>query len=143
MAAWDPAERADKLEELRRQFPGWQVWASGDTWCARPWPLINAGSAEDLAERIRTAHASPPDGSPSLAAAESYAARAQQLREFEEAAAAEWALRKAEQAGWAEAAEADPVERFYQRYGYPGEPRPRTAAPREAAAATDGEPGSA
>ena len=44
------------------------------------------GSPEDLAQRIRTAHTQPPDGSPSLASLRSYAARARRLREFEEAA---------------------------------------------------------
>jgi hypothetical protein len=58
-------------------------------WCARPWPLINADSAEELAGRIRAAHSSPPHGSAALAPARSYAARAKRLREFEEAATAE------------------------------------------------------
>lgn len=75
MAVWDPPKLAGELEELRRQFPGRQIWASGNTWCARPEPLINCGSAEELAERIKTAHRAPPDGSPSLASWRSYRAR--------------------------------------------------------------------
>jgi hypothetical protein len=129
MAEWDPPSCADELDELRRQFPGWQVWGGGTSWGARPWPVINAGSPEELAERIRTAHASPPDGSPSLASLRSYAARARQFREFEEAAAAKWERRKAEQAGWAAGTVADPVERFYQRHGYPAGPGAHAAAP--------------
>jgi hypothetical protein len=62
----DPGDpRYEQLRDLERRFPGWQI--SGPIWCARPWPLINAGSPEELAERIRTAHSQPPDGSPSLA----------------------------------------------------------------------------
>jgi hypothetical protein len=61
------ADYEQRRAELERRFPGWQIWASGPTWCARPWPLINAASPEELAERIRAAHLAPPIGSPSLA----------------------------------------------------------------------------
>jgi hypothetical protein len=87
----DPADpHAEQLRDLERQFPGWQVWHSGHKWCARPWPLINADSPEELAERIRTAHMSPPDGSPSLASWRSYLARARQLRDWEKTATETW-----------------------------------------------------
>jgi hypothetical protein len=91
-----------QLCDLERRFPGWQFWAiprgySGDvTWSARPWPLISADTAEELAERIRTAHSQPPDGSPSLASLRSFAARVKRLREFEEAATAAWKRRRAQ-----------------------------------------------
>jgi len=93
-------EREEQLAALRQQFPGWQIWVSGPTWCARPMPLINADSPEDLAERIRTAHTAPPDGSPSLASWRSYAARVRALREYEEAAAATWKRMRAEADHW-------------------------------------------
>jgi hypothetical protein len=90
----------EQLRDLERRFPGWQIWVSGPTWCARPWPLINCDSPEELAERIRTAHSQPPDGSPSLASWRSYVARVRALREYEEAAAATWKRMKAEADRW-------------------------------------------
>ncbi|MGH3225767.1 MAG: hypothetical protein ACRDPY_44990, partial [Streptosporangiaceae bacterium] len=86
---WD-GPHGGQLRKLEAEFPGWQVWVSGPTWCARPQPLINAGSAEELAGRMRTAHSRPPDGSPSLATWRSYVTRRRQLREWAEAAEAEW-----------------------------------------------------
>jgi len=100
MAEWDPPSCAAELDELRSQFPGWQIWVSGPVWCARPWPLINAGSPEELAERIRTAHSVPPDGSPSLASWRSYVARARQFRQYEVAAEATWKRMRAEADRW-------------------------------------------
>ena len=143
MSSGDSPEHAEELEKLRQQFPGWQIWTSGPTWCARPWPLINCGSAEELAGQIRAAHMLPPSGSPSLAAWRSYRARARALREYEEAAAAAWNQRKAAQAGRGDAGTADPVERFRRWYGRQaareaGAPRPQTAA-----SAGGGEPGPA
>lgn len=92
---------AEELDELEARFPGWQVWVSGNNWCARPGPLINnCGSAEELAERIRIAHSQPPDGSPSLASWRSYSARVRALREWEEAAAATWKRMRAEADRW-------------------------------------------
>jgi hypothetical protein len=49
-------------DRLQREHPGWQVWyvphaGRGVTWCARPNPLINAPSPEDLAGQISSAHA--------------------------------------------------------------------------------------
>jgi hypothetical protein len=43
--------------ELQARFPGWQVWyVPGHnrtvTWCARPYPLLNEATPEDLAEAI-------------------------------------------------------------------------------------------
>jgi hypothetical protein len=150
MAEWDPRKHADELDELRRRFPGWQVWAvphgnptTHVVWCARPQPLINADSAEELAAQIRAAHEQPPHGSPSLASLRSYTARAKQLRDFEEAAAAEWEGRKAEQAAREVTVTADPVERFYQRHGYPGDREVQVTTPGAAAATEDDEPGTA
>jgi hypothetical protein len=100
MGGFDPEEHGGELDELRRRFPGWQIWVSGPTWCARPEPLINAASAEELAERIRTAHSQPPDGSPSLASLRSYRARLKQLREYELAAGETWRQMRAEADQW-------------------------------------------
>lgn len=53
----------DRLkDELAGRFPGWQIWYSPRTdrtvvWCARPYPLLNEGSAEDLAAAIERAEA--------------------------------------------------------------------------------------
>lgn len=91
---------AEELDELEARFPGWQVWTSGPTWCARPWPLINCGSAEELAERIRIAHSVPPDGSPSLASWRSYRARLRALHAFEDAAGGAWRKMRAEADRW-------------------------------------------
>jgi hypothetical protein len=54
--------RLDELDrikaDLQDRFPGWQIWYvphSVDrsvTWCARPHPLLNEGSPEDLAAAI-------------------------------------------------------------------------------------------
>lgn len=95
MSALDPERHREQLDELRRRFPGWQIWVSGTVWCAQPQPLINAASPGELAEAITMAHGQPPYGSPSLASARSYAARARALREYEEAAAIAWRRRKA------------------------------------------------
>jgi hypothetical protein len=89
-----------QLDELAAEFPGWQVWCSGPVWCARPEPLINAGSPEELAERIRIAHSSPPDGSPSLATWRTYVTRRRQLREWVARAEAEWLRMRAEADRW-------------------------------------------
>jgi hypothetical protein len=69
-------------------------------WCARPLPLINVSSPEELAERIRTAHMAPPDGVPTLASWRSYRARVRQFRAFEEAAGAAWRKMRAEADRW-------------------------------------------
>ncbi len=89
-------DRVRALRELEHAFPGWQIWLAGDTWCAKPTPLINAASAEELAERIKTAHSRPPDGAPPLASWRSYRARARQFREFEKNAAETWLRMRAE-----------------------------------------------
>jgi hypothetical protein len=47
--------------DLEARYPGWQIWyvpgsvQPGATWCARPHPLLNAASPEDLAEEIEEA----------------------------------------------------------------------------------------
>jgi hypothetical protein len=143
MGALDPERYGEQLAELRQRFPGWQIWVSGPKWCARPWPLINASSPEDLAQRIRTAHAQPPDGSPPLASLRSYTARARRLREYEIAAAADWERRKAEQAAREVTTTADPVQRFYQRHGHPADREVEAATPSPPIAAGDAEPGPA
>jgi hypothetical protein len=44
--------------ELEQDNPGWQIWYvphttnSNVTWCARPWPLLNADSPEQLQKLI-------------------------------------------------------------------------------------------
>jgi hypothetical protein len=48
----------DKIKlELEERHPGWQIWYSPRTdrtvvWCARPNPLLNEASPEDLSETI-------------------------------------------------------------------------------------------
>lgn len=151
MGDWDPLEHADELDELRRRFPGWQIRAvphgnpstTPMTWRAQPGPLIDADSAEELGAQIRAAHQQPPHGSPALASLRSYTARSRRLRDFEEAATAEWERRKAEQAARETTVTADPVERFYQRHGYPEDRTTPGAAGRPAAPTGDGEPGTA
>lgn len=51
-------ELDERKRELEERFPGWQVWfvpaATGPvTWCARPWPLLNEASPEELAKAIK------------------------------------------------------------------------------------------
>jgi hypothetical protein len=43
--------------DLEARFPGWQIWYVPHTdrtitWCARPHPLLNEDSPEDLAQAI-------------------------------------------------------------------------------------------
>ena len=100
----DPAEPyAEQLAELAARFPGWQFWAvphgrptTSVVWCARPLPLINAGSPEELAERVTLAHAVPPCGSPALASLRSYKARAARLRDYQDTAAEAWRRMRAQ-----------------------------------------------
>jgi hypothetical protein len=53
----------DKIKlELEERHPGWQIWYSPRTdrtvvWCARPNPLLNEASPEDLSETIEQAEA--------------------------------------------------------------------------------------
>jgi hypothetical protein len=100
-------ELEERRQQLAREFPGWRIYAyragdlkTGERWNAQPEPVICASSAEELAERIRTAHSQPPDGSPSLASWRSYAARVRALREWEENAAATWKRMRAEADRW-------------------------------------------
>lgn len=116
MADRDPREHSEQLDELRRQFPGWQIWTSGATWCARPEPLINTDSAESLAELIRSSHDSPPRGLPSLASWRSYRARLRRLRDWETANAAVWMRRRAEADARRASLAADPFARFRARH---------------------------
>lgn len=92
---WDEIDA--QREELEKQFPGWNIWAvpAGDLlrphvrWSARPGPVIpGAGSAEELAERIRDAHAGL--RFPVLATPRSYLARVRKLREHEEHVRIAW-----------------------------------------------------
>lgn len=103
--------------ELEEQFPGWEIWTSGGTWCAQPGPVLNAGSPEGLADLIRTSHASAGWGSPPLASWRSYRARLRRFRERETAVAAVWKHRRAEADARREARTADPVERLRARRG--------------------------
>jgi hypothetical protein len=140
----------EQLRDLERRFPGWTIWAvphgnpttTHVVWWAQPLPLINAGSPEELAERIRTAHSQPPDGFPSLAFLRSYAARVRRLREYEEAAGAAWRRMRAGADARQAAVMADPVQRFYQRHGHPARCAEQVTTP-DAAAAENEEPGTA
>jgi hypothetical protein len=97
---WEQAEQ--RKRELKEQFPGWHIWfvphsaSDGETWCAQPWPLINAGSADELTAAMRAAHQGPPFGSPSLASWRSYRARTRARREYAAAEAERWQRLKAQ-----------------------------------------------
>jgi hypothetical protein len=51
----------DRLKhELEERHPGWQIWFVPKldrtvTWCARPHPLLNEASPEELSAAIRQA----------------------------------------------------------------------------------------
>ena len=72
----DAVTYLDKLDqiaaELRRRHPGWQIWfvpqlGRDSTWCARPWPLLNAQSPEHLEAEIAQAHREAGENWPALA----------------------------------------------------------------------------
>jgi len=71
---------SDPRDEIRAQlaqeFPGWQIWyvpsQGGTTWCARPNPLLNAGSPEHLREAIEHAHTDAAEDNPALAGLADY-----------------------------------------------------------------------
>ena len=95
-----PVGTEGQLLDLRRRFPGWQIWyvpyePDGGTWCARPQILIRSGSAEDLAASIRAAHDEVVPESVALASSRGYGTRVKRLREQQEAAGAAWRRRKA------------------------------------------------
>jgi hypothetical protein len=99
----EPAGPEEQLLDLRRRFPGWQIWyvpyePDGGTWCARPQILIRCGSAEDLAASIGAAHDEVIPESVALASSRDYATRVRRLREQQEAAGAAWRRRKARSA---------------------------------------------
>jgi hypothetical protein len=53
-------ELDERKQELERGYPGWQIWYVPHTnrtvmWCARPRPLLNADSAEQLQQLIEQA----------------------------------------------------------------------------------------
>jgi hypothetical protein len=63
-----------ELDEIKRRIeeshPGWQVWYSPRlnrtvVWCARPNPLLNEASPEQLAEAIEQADAARQAGADS------------------------------------------------------------------------------
>ena len=57
-------------DQLAQRFPGWLIWyvpratGKGATWCARPEPLLNAGTPEDLAAAIEAAGSARVTGQP-------------------------------------------------------------------------------
>lgn len=56
-------QELDRIKQgLEERFPGWQVWYVPHhdrhiTWCARPLPLLNEASPDDLAAAIGQAEA--------------------------------------------------------------------------------------
>jgi hypothetical protein len=57
--------------DLRQRHAGWQVWFVPKldrtvTWCARPWPLLNWQSPEQLEAEIAQAHAEAVEQWPAL-----------------------------------------------------------------------------
>jgi hypothetical protein len=47
----------ERKHELEQDNPCWQIWYVPHTdrtvtWCARPWPLLNAASPEQLQKHI-------------------------------------------------------------------------------------------
>lgn len=81
--------------------------------------MVNADSPEQLAARIKISHGSAPHGTSLLASWRSYRARLSQFQKWEAAAAAAWMHRRAEADARREAQMADPVTRFWARYGLP------------------------
>lgn len=66
------AEERQTIAAMEREWPRWQVWTvhkvvGGTTWCARRWDdekqVINAGSAQELAEYLEAAAAGAEGGS--------------------------------------------------------------------------------
>jgi len=57
----------ERKRELEQDNPGWQVWyvphsaRRGATWCARPWPLLNSESPEELQKLIDQVRDAPID----------------------------------------------------------------------------------
>ena len=57
----------ERKRELEQDNPGWQIWyvprsVDGSvTWCARPWPLLNTDSPEELQKLIGEALDKPAD----------------------------------------------------------------------------------
>jgi hypothetical protein len=83
----------ERRRELERQFPGWEIWyvprePDTATWSARPQMLINAGSPEDLAAAIRSAHGRVIPDPLLLASSRGYPAGVRRLRALEEGAGA-------------------------------------------------------
>ncbi len=73
-------------EELEKRFPGWQVWYvrnlnGSTTWCARPWPLINASSPEQLIADVIQAHTEAAAEWPALAGFGDYATHAPAIKQ--------------------------------------------------------------
>ncbi len=72
-------------QELQAQFPGWHIWYvpkldKSATWCAQPWPLINAPSPEHLIAEISQAHTEAAGDWPALASINDYAVHAPGIR---------------------------------------------------------------
>ena len=101
MRTGDNAERDEVKRRLEQEWPGWSVWyvpralGGGAVWSARPLPLLNADSPEELVAKIRTAHAEPGDQTQAIASLRSYRMRIKLLRERQEAARAAWIRLKA------------------------------------------------
>jgi len=60
-----------RRHELERDNPDWQIWYVPHTnrtvtWCARPWPLLNTDSPEQLQKLIDQAHDEPDSPAPDL-----------------------------------------------------------------------------
>jgi folate-dependent phosphoribosylglycinamide formyltransferase PurN len=55
----------ERKHELEQDNPGWQIWYvpkyvdKGAVWCARPLPLLNADSPEELQRLIDQAGSEP------------------------------------------------------------------------------------
>ncbi|MBV9448967.1 MAG: hypothetical protein JO345_24020 [Streptosporangiaceae bacterium] len=63
--------------ELQKKFPGWQIWYvpkldKSVAWCARPWPVINSDSPEQLEADIAQAHTEASSEWPALASISDY-----------------------------------------------------------------------
>jgi hypothetical protein len=75
--------------ELAARLPGWQIWyvpqfIGGVKWCARPWPLINSASPEQLEADIRQAHEEAPTEWLALANKADYEISAPAIKRAEE-----------------------------------------------------------
>jgi hypothetical protein len=80
-------EELDQIKAaIQRQHPGWHVWfvpklnkdgSRSATWCAHPWPLVNAQTPEHLIAELRKVHEEADQEWPAVCDVTTYAIRRQ------------------------------------------------------------------